>query len=452
MQGNTCSIFDSVKFNQTQSQSIRLNRKIPVYQGTSLADGGRASPLTLSPENPAESECRTMKTTQLNKQEATAIVTESTAKVKDFDQVKRDFEAAYISGECGKELLELAQAVAYSVVKKCVDPQRKTAAERDTVSQSGMNPALVALRQGITHDIQLLESTARAAEKATRATLTPDGDPVTEVIDQEAETLLGNLIGETLTDGIDLVNEAALALLEQAEAHATAAPGWLDSPYTIRRLAKRVYIRAEDSAAYREEDTTPIQEAFRAVRRAVQQSRAIQTDPRNGYSYIEELAEGGLDTIYYRLKKYADLGGYNTSGNYTTDKQTAEDYNTIIARLDLTPRQREIVEYRMRGASVVEIGNVLNISEKAVRNTLHRLQDKCAALGIIPKDWTAESRENAVEKSVAVVQMDRDGNILGRYASAGEASAATGIDDGSIRAAARGKRKTAGGYVWTLDK
>ena len=137
----------------------------------------------------------------------------------------------------------------------------------------------------------------------------------------------------TLSDGIDLVQTAALAILEQAAEHANSE-SWLDSKYTVRRLSRRVYIRSDESAAYRDDETTPIQEVYRAVRQAVQNSRAVQTDPRNGYSYIEDMTADGLDAIYYRMGKYTDLGGYDCNGNYTTDRQAAADYETLVASLN----------------------------------------------------------------------------------------------------------------------
>ena len=129
--------------------------------------------------------------------------------------------------------------------------------------------------------------------------------------------------------------------------------------YTVRRLSRRVYVKAEDSAAYREEDTAPMREVFQAVRRAVQDSRAVQTDPRNGYTYIEELTVDGLDAIYYRLQKYADLGGYNVNGNYTADRQTVTEYNAIMERLNLTTRQAEVLALRMRGHGYKAIATYL---------------------------------------------------------------------------------------------
>ena len=324
------------------------------------------------------------------------------APVKDFEQVKRDFETAHASGkDYGPALLDLSTVFAYSVVNKCIDPQRKAAADRDTISDNGQNPAMIALKRGIAADRRTLDNTAAAANAATRATLNADRDAVTETVDKDAAAALAALVGETLSDGIDLVQTAAAALLEQAAAHADG-PGWLDRPYTVRRLSRRVYVKAEDSAAYRDDETTPAQEVYRAVRRAVQESRAVQTDPRNGYTYIEDLTADGLDVIYFRLHKYADLGGYAHNGqdgdrlpgspagfgqggtHYTADQQTVTDYNAIMERLNLTDRQAVILRLRMQGKGNKAIATYLGVTYQAVQNTLAKIQKKAVAIGLTP--------------------------------------------------------------------
>ncbi len=307
-----------------------------------------------------------------------------------FENAKRTFETAYASGtDYTAELYDLATAVAYSVINKCIDPQRKASAERETVSNSGYNPAMVELKNGIGRDRRTLANTAYCAAVATRQTYNADGDRVTEIADRAAADALAKLTAETLTDGIDLVHTAAVALLEQAAEHATA-PAWLDSVYTVRRLSKKIYIQHADSAAYKDAETTPIQEVYRAVRKAVQDGRAIATDPRNGYSYIEELTADGLDTIYYRLHKYADLGGYDSNGQYTTDAQSVTDYETIIAKLNLTDRQAQIVRLRMQGKGYKQIATYLGVHPTTIQKTMKRLQDRCAALGFCPVGYTAE--------------------------------------------------------------
>ena len=316
--------------------------------------------------------------------------TTTTETRKDFDAVKRQFEQAHASGnDYAAPLYDLATAVAYSVLNKCLDPQRKTAADRDAVSNNGNNPALLAVKRGIAADRRTLDNLRTATNKATRTAYNADGDLTTETVDKDAEKAVAALVGETLSDGIDLVNAAALAILEQAAEHADPAAPWLDTPYTTRRLSRRVYIRTEDSRAYCDETTTPIQEVYRAVRQAVQDSRATQTDPRNGYTYIED-NENGLETIYYRLHKYADLGGYDCNGLYTADQQTAADYETLVERLKLTDRQAVVIHLRMQGKGNKAIATYLGVTPQAVQNTLAKIQRKAAKIGLTPAGYTPQ--------------------------------------------------------------
>lgn len=306
---------------------------------------------------------------------------------KAFDSLKRTFEQAYTSGnDYSDALTELSTVIAKACINKCIDPQRKTAQERDTASSNGCNPALVDLKYGISHDRRILDNTRCNADAATNVTLNSNGDCITTIADDNANDALTDLISETLTDGIDLVQTAAVALIGQAVDHANC-DNWLDSKYTVRRLSKRVYIGADDSAAYRDDETTPIQEVYREVRRAIQDSRAVQTDPRNGYTYIEDLTADGLDTIYHRMQRYADLGGETRDGLYTADIGTYRDYNDVMDALKLTDRQLTIVNLRMRGYGYKAIAAYLGVRYQAIDITLKRIQAKCEAIGFTPSMW-----------------------------------------------------------------
>lgn len=299
-----------------------------------------------------------------------------------FENVKRNYEKALSSGkDTSAELTALATAVAYSVLNKCIDPQRKTAHTNGKVSNSGMNPALLELKHGIAHDFATLEKARYCADRAIHTTYNADGDSVTEVDDKEAYEAFKGIISETLTDGIDIVQTASLAILKQAKEHANGEK-WLDTPYTVRRLSKKVYIQRTDSAAYKDVETTPIQEIYRTVRKAIQNSRAIQADPRNGYSYIEEMTADGLDSIYYRLGKYIDLGEFDCNGNYTTGEDTVERYETIVSKLELTDRQAQILKLRMQGKGYKAIATYLGVSNNAIVKTVKQIQTKATAAGL----------------------------------------------------------------------
>lgn len=323
-----------------------------------------------------------------NNQEGKNSIPQKGGKSNTFAQLMRDYEQAVAScKDVIEELTALATAIAYSVLNKCIDPQRKRGADKPATSKSTYNQRLAAVKRGLAADIHLLDNTRDMASKATKAGYNADGDYITQIVDKDAEKALEKLLENALSDGIDLMQSAVVAILEQTAAHAASGGQWLEKPYTMRTLSRRVYIQKEDSAAYKEIETTPIQEIYRAVRRVIQDSRAVQADPRNGYTYIEGMEPEGLEKIYFRLLKYADLGGRDCIGNYTADSQTAADYNTIISRLCLTDRQAAMLKLRMQGMGYKAIASYLGVRPATVQKTMARIQNKALSLGYRPKGY-----------------------------------------------------------------
>lgn len=164
-----------------------------------------------------------------------------------FDSVKRTFETAYASGtDYTAPLMDLSTAIAYSVLNKCIDPQRKTAKDRESVSDSGINPALVDLKRGISADRAALSRLSYCADVATRTTYNADGDRVEQIADRDAYNELNRLANDTLSDGLDLVNTAALPFWNR-QANTRQRRGMAGQAHTVRRLSKRVYIRMDDA-------------------------------------------------------------------------------------------------------------------------------------------------------------------------------------------------------------
>lgn len=350
---------------------------------------------------------------------ATPIVAHTTTERKTertFDTLKRDTEKALaIGGDvAAAALVEFGRAMAALAVAKYADPQRKTAVNRDTVSDNGMNPMMQILRREIFADVAALDNLQSAVNAALAIKFTEDGDALTDIVDKKAWERSNILSRERLGDGMDLVQDVILAILEeQAAGHDTAAD-WLDTPYTVRKLDKRVLIKDTDSAAYHDEEVTPSQAAFRNVGYAIRKSRAMQVDPRNGYTYLSELTEDGLDTVYRRLGKYSDLSGYACNGQLsdvagapagwysgdglcTADMQTADDMAELVARFELTDRQATVLKYRMQGYGIKAIATRLGVSHQAIAKTLEGIGKK--ADGIMP-DGAKKAREKvAAEKA-----------------------------------------------------
>lgn len=277
---------------------------------------------------------------------------------------------------------QLAKIIAYSVLRKCINVS--------------YNATLIQMRNGIKHDSTVLDGTAYASANAYAAGYTADGDYKRETVNPDAAAALDCNVRETIGDGYDYVQVAALAILDATAAQQLRDPEQpvdLQRPYTVRRLRRRVWIKHTESAdtppdAWETVETTPVQDIYRAVRRYVQQSRAAQTDPRNGYTYLQDMAvdaeTGDADTIYRRLPKYADLGGNVTDYNgattaYTADNTTVDCYYDLLDRLNPTVKQRKVLQLRLQGYGYKAIATYLGVSADSVRHACTELQRKARA-------------------------------------------------------------------------
>ena len=273
---------------------------------------------------------------------------------------------------------DLAKMVAYSVIRKCLD--------------TGYNSTLDQIRRELGRDLRTIGTLRSASMAAYGATVTADGDYKRVTVDPSAAHALDCLSSVQLGDGIDFVHVAVVAILEETAKQADREPGTaidLTRPYMVRRLSRRVWIKAEDTVGgWETVQTTPIREIYKAVRRYVMQSRAAATDPRNGYSYLDATAidpvTGDETTVYKRLPKYADLGGYATDFNgactlYSVDTETVDQYDALVADLNLTAKQAKILELKQSGNGNKAIATYLGITENAVKGAVNEIRRKARA-------------------------------------------------------------------------
>ncbi len=319
-----------------------------------------------------------MKTTNKTTKKATVKTTETNNSFKDL-------LTAYNSNpNDGETLYALATAVAYSVLKKCID--------------TSMNKSLIEIRNSIARDNNNLKNIAYASNNAYETTYNADGDRVQIVRDKALATAFEKLCGQTLGDGLDLVNDAVVAILDETRKQSEREPKQpvnLERPYTVRHLNKKVWIKSEDSInGWETVETAPITEIYKAVRRSIQNNGSLHIDARNGYTYIEDLVtdtETGIDEIIYRrFGKYADIGGAVTDFNgkeiaYTADEQTAKDIDTLIERLNLTARQARILQLRQDGKGYKAIATYLGVTDSNVKGQIAEIRRKATAIGLNPQ-------------------------------------------------------------------
>ena len=282
-------------------------------------------------------------------------------------------------------LLNLATATAYSVLKKCIE--------------TSQNQTLVQVKRDIAKDTALLQRIEYAQANAYEYRYNKDGERVLTVKDKDLHTALSKLCAETLGEGIDLVHDAVITIMTETDKakdrnNGTLAPNFMEQPYQVRRLKRKVWIKVEESVnGWETVTTTAIQETYKAVRRAVEQSRAVRTDAKNGYTYLSDLAKdeesGTEETIYRRLPKYADIGGTVRDFNgketaYTADEQTANDMDALVAKLNLSKQQADILKLRLSGYGYKAIATYFGVRPDSITKQIKRIREKAILIGLQP--------------------------------------------------------------------
>lgn len=313
----------------------------------------------------------------------------TTTETRNFTDLLRQYEKEYNNDKTSvafsNVLDELATAVAYSVIKKCLDPQRKGRKDGE-VSNSGCNTQLDEVKRSIYRDKNTLANIDYSCKQAFVTVYNEDGDRQTKTKDSDYRYAYNKLSQQTLGDGLDLVHVAMVALLDESEKADRTKENFLENTYNVRRLKKKVWIKSEDSInGWETVETSPIKEVYKAVRREVANNRSLNIDPSNGYLYLEDLAtdeeSNEETTICRRLNKFSDLAGNVTDFNgavkfETVDANSVTDYDTMVEKLELTARQAKILELRMGGYGYVAIATYLGVNEKSVRDVLKTVQKK----------------------------------------------------------------------------
>lgn len=313
----------------------------------------------------------------------------TTTETRNFTDLLRQYEKEYNNDKTSvafsKVLDELATAVAYSVIKKCLDPQRKGRKDGQ-VSNSGCNTQLDEVKRSIYRDKNTLANIDYSCKQAFTTVYNEDGDRQTKTKDSDYRYAYNKLSQQTLGDGLDLVHIAMVALLDESEKADRTRENFLENTYNVRRLKKKVWIKSADSVnGWESVETSPIREVYKAVRREVANSRSLNIDPSNGYLYLEDLAtdeeSNEETTIYRRLNKFSDLAGnvtdYNGAVTFeTVDSASVDKYENMVDALELTARQAKVLELRMGGYGCVAIGTYLGVKEESVMSVLKTIQKK----------------------------------------------------------------------------
>jgi hypothetical protein len=164
---------------------------------------------------------------------------------------------------------------------------------------------------------------------------------------------------QPLTDAADLVQVAALAIIEcAAPCIATAIAG--DEPYILPDAVRKA--------------------AYKAVHKAIY---AAAVRPALRDTYIEDMAhtDDGMevsDPEYIKVTRYYDVHDW---ADYAVTMDMLEQIRPLLRE-----RAALILNYRMQGISVTAIAAKMGVTQQAVSAQLKRIQDKAITL------WPDETR------------------------------------------------------------
>lgn len=164
---------------------------------------------------------------------------------------------------------------------------------------------------------------------------------------------------QPLTDAADLVQVAALAIIESA-APCIAAAIAADAVYILPDAVRKA--------------------AYKAVHKAIY---AAAVRPAQRDTYIEDMAhtDDGMeiaDPEYIKVTRYYDVHDW---ADYAVTMDMLEQIRPLLRE-----RAALILNYRMQGLSVTAIAAKMGVSQQAVSAQLKRMQDKATTL------WPDETR------------------------------------------------------------
>ena len=186
----------------------------------------------------------------------------------------------------------------------------------------------------------------------------------------------------------DLACEARLAILEEAHAQQEREPDrWVDleRPFIKHEIKSRVLIR-DNSVAWIDRETTPIQEIYRHCRRWIESQRQHVSIDEINANWIEDGCDGV--TLERRVGRACDLHGRmvrldDAFGIFCEDFEEFQETEDLIKKLNLTKKQSEILAYLLQGYRAQAIARAKGLNLSAIQKTIARIQEK--ALIAFPK-------------------------------------------------------------------
>ena len=327
---------------------------------------------------------------------------EEKAKKENMKNLIHAFETSYANGDYEKELQTLSQAICFSVLKKLLDKASDTDCKK-----------LTQLRREIIPSISNLENVNRLSSTDGALTYDKNGNMKFKH-DAITENAISTLIQSRLGDGLDLVQECNAFILEEKRTGLSLEETYAKTAPKKHIFTENAYYTDADLTDTRQYETTGIQETYRHIRKYIQKNGGVKACI-SMYTYVDI---DGVDDAYIRLGKCADIGGRVCDFNgketaYTATICDVEKRKEMIQKLNLTPKQAQILKYLEMGMQQKLIAQKLGITQMAVYDMIQRIRKKATdILDISPRTMakvTQTKRNVSGELCEKILRLSKSG-------------------------------------------
>lgn len=176
-----------------------------------------------------------------------------------------------------------------------------------------------------------------------------------------------------------------------------------------------------------------------------------------GYEGLYMVSSLGQVKSLFRYKKVLKpnitRNGYATVELFKNKKGKRLLIHRLVAAAFISnPENKPQVNHRDENKLNNTVDNLVWNTRKENMNHGTRTKRQIKSTDYGTEERKLIARENGKMACKSILQLDLAGNVINRFNSGRQASAATGIRTTKISDTLRGRHKTAGGYVWKYER
>lgn len=289
-----------------------------------------------------------------------------------------------------------------------------------------------------------------------------NGEYITVCTDKQQAQAIEKKIAEYTAlgndGGHDLIYSAYLKLWDYISKVdiSTVSNDYLLQPFETVILKSKVYRNGspKDASLWQYTTTNIIKEITKEISRQIESERAVR-DTAVPYEEVTTELDGESIRQYHRTKAlYCDtVTDFNGKVATIINNQTTEQFfESIPEKCGLSKMESIVLKlHYLDNMSFDEIADKYQVAQETVIKHNCRLKEKIVKSGIFAKHGLTEKTDN-LQRAKTIYMFTTQGEYITAFESIGQANKTLNISKGCISENLKGKRKTAGGYVFAYTR